>query len=280
MIQNMVLYFKDNSESGENMKEIKKYLNNRIGEYSFYFEDLKSGFVYGYNENVVMTAAGCIKLPIALVLLKKVEEGQFEIDDKFIIKKEEMVAGNGIIHEFSEREYSIEELLIAMLIQSDSTAANKIIDLLGMNVINKYIKLMGLKETELRRKTAVKNSSVQNLTTAYDLSICWKTLYNNMFLNSANSERIIEILKRQQNKNIIGFYIPDNKKKNIASKSGVSLCVENDTVLIKNERGNYVFSIMSKNLPNNIYGTISLATCGNIMWNMVNNQFSHNNIVV
>jgi Beta-lactamase class A len=276
----MVLYFKDNSESGENMKEIKKYLNNRIGEYSFYFEDLKSGFVYGYNENVVMTAAGCIKLPIALVLLKKVEEGQFEIDDKFIIKKEEMVAGNGIIHEFSEREYSIEELLIAMLIQSDSTAANKIIDLLGMNVINKYIKLMGLKETELRRKTAVKNSSVQNLTTAYDLSICWKTLYNNMFLNSANSERIIEILKRQQNKNIIGFYIPDNKKKNIASKSGVSLCVENDTVLIKNERGNYVFSIMSKNLPNNIYGTISLATCGNIMWNMVNNQFSHNNIVV
>ena len=40
------------------MKEIKKYLESRIGNYSFFFEDLKSGFVYGYNENVQMVSAG------------------------------------------------------------------------------------------------------------------------------------------------------------------------------------------------------------------------------
>ena len=52
------------------MKEIKKYLESRIGKYSFFFEDLKSGYVYGYNENVSMTAAGCMKLPIAVSLIK------------------------------------------------------------------------------------------------------------------------------------------------------------------------------------------------------------------
>ena len=50
------------------MKEIKKYLESRIGKYSFFFEDLKSGYVYGYNENVPMIAAGCMKLPIAVSL--------------------------------------------------------------------------------------------------------------------------------------------------------------------------------------------------------------------
>ena len=34
------------------MKEIKRYLESRIGKYSFFFEDLESGFIYGYNENV------------------------------------------------------------------------------------------------------------------------------------------------------------------------------------------------------------------------------------
>ena len=33
------------------MKEIKKYLETRIGKYSFFFEDLESGFTYGYNEH-------------------------------------------------------------------------------------------------------------------------------------------------------------------------------------------------------------------------------------
>ena len=48
------------------MKEIKKYLETRIGTYAFFFEDLQSGFCYGYNENVQMTSAGCMKLPIAV----------------------------------------------------------------------------------------------------------------------------------------------------------------------------------------------------------------------
>ena len=52
------------------MNCIKKYLETRVGNYSFYFEDLRSGYSYGYNENVSMTAAGCMKLPIAISLIK------------------------------------------------------------------------------------------------------------------------------------------------------------------------------------------------------------------
>ena len=64
------------------MKGIKKYLESRIGTYSFFFEDLKSGYVYGYNENVSMTAAGCMKLPIAVSLIKAVEDGKVDFLNK------------------------------------------------------------------------------------------------------------------------------------------------------------------------------------------------------
>ena len=78
------------------MKEIKKYLESRIGKYSFFFEDLKSGYVYGYNENVSMTAAGCMKLPIAVSLIKAVEEKKLDFMDKIKIQSKDKVYGTGI----------------------------------------------------------------------------------------------------------------------------------------------------------------------------------------
>ena len=52
------------------LKLIKKYLETRIGKYAFYFQDLESGYVYGFNEDDKMTAAGCMKLCIAIAVIK------------------------------------------------------------------------------------------------------------------------------------------------------------------------------------------------------------------
>ena len=66
--------------------------------------------------------------------------------DKIKSVKEDKVYGTGIIHEFDDRDYTIFELLVVMLIQSDNTAANKIIDIVGMDNINEDIKANGSKK--------------------------------------------------------------------------------------------------------------------------------------
>eukprot|EP00831_Metopus_contortus_P003625 TRINITY_DN1133_c0_g1_i5.p1 TRINITY_DN1133_c0_g1~~TRINITY_DN1133_c0_g1_i5.p1 ORF type:complete len:599 (+),score=81.24 TRINITY_DN1133_c0_g1_i5:118-1914(+) len=103
------------------MKEIKKYLETRIGTYGFFFEDLESGYSFGYNENVQMISAGCMKLPISMSVIKYVEKEKASFLDKIKIHEEDKVYGTGILHEFTDREYTIFELLVAMLIQSDNT---------------------------------------------------------------------------------------------------------------------------------------------------------------
>lgn len=258
------------------MKEIKKYLESRIGTYGFHFEDLNSGYVYGYNENVQMVSAGCMKLPIAVALIKSVEESKYTFLDKIKIESGDKVYGTGIIHEFGEREYTVFELLVAMLIQSDNTAANKIIDLVGMDRINEDIKAMGLKNTFLNRKTSDERSSkpdVENITSAGDLSKIWKILYKGSFLNRDNSTMLIDILRRQQIKNKLALYIPDDLKYDISSKTGDKKGVENDTELIHLPKGDFVFTILSMNIPNSVYGTITLAKCGKMMWDNVMNNW-------
>lgn len=258
------------------MKEIKKYLESRIGTYSFFFEDLKSGYVYGYNENVSMTAAGCMKLPIAVSLIKAVEDGKVDFLNKVKIQSEDKVFGTGIIHEFDEREYTVFELLVIMLIQSDNTAANKIIDMIGIEKINQDILDMGLKNTKLNRKTTderVNNNELENLTSAYDLNLIWKHLYNGTFLNKDNGQMLIDILRRQQIKNKLALYLCDDIKYEISSKSGDKIGVENDTEFIHLPKGDFCFTVLSKGLPNSVYGTVTLAKCGNMMLDEVNNNW-------
>lgn len=259
------------------MKEIKKYLESRIGKYSFFFEDLKSGYVYGYNENVSMTAAGCMKLPIAVSLIKAVEDNKVDFLDKIKIKSEDKVYGTGIIHEFNEREYTVFELLVIMLIQSDNTAANKIIDIIGMEQINEDIIAMGLKNTRLNRKTNDERSSitdVENITTAYDLSKVWKHLAKGTFLSKDNGQMLIDILRRQQIKNKLALYIPDNLKVEISSKTGDKKGIENDTAYLELPKGNFTFTVLSQDIPNSVYGIVSLAKSGKMMWDGVMNNWN------
>lgn len=258
------------------MKEIKKYLESRIGKYSFFFEDLKSGYVYGYNENVSMTAAGCMKLPIAVSLIKAVEDKKVDFMDKIKIETSDKVYGTGIIHEFNEREYTAFELMVIMLIQSDNTAANKIIDIVGMEQINEDIRIMGLKNTRLNRKTNDERTAitdVENITTAYDLSKIWKHLSNGTFLNKDNGQMLIDILRRQQIKNKLALYIPDDLKIEISSKTGDKKGIENDTEYLELPKGKFVFTILSQDIPNSVYGTVSLAKCGKMMWDDVMNNW-------
>lgn len=259
------------------MKEIKKYLESRIGKYSFFFEDLKSGYVYGYNENVSMTAAGCMKLPIAVSLIKAVEEKKLDFMDKIKIQSKDKVYGTGIIHEFNEREYTVFELMVIMLIQSDNTAANKIIDLVGMEQINEDIVAMGLKNTKLNRKTNDERtvvSNIENITTTYDLARIWKHLSNGTFLSNDNGQMLIDILRRQQIKNKLALYIPDDLKIEISSKTGDKKGVENDTEYLELPKGKFTFTVLSEGIPNSVYGTVSLAKCGKMMWDEVMNNWN------
>ena len=254
------------------MNCIKKYLETRVGNYSFYFEDLRSGYSYGYNENVSMTAAGCMKLPIAISLIKAVEDKRANFMDKIKVLNDEKVYGTGIIHEFDDRDYTLFELMVIMLIQSDNTAANKIIDILGMEQINEDIKSMELKNTKLNRKTAderMLDVNIENMTSAYDLCMMWKHLYNGTFLNKENGQMLIDILERQQIKNKLALYIQDDLKSEISK-----LSVENDTEYIHNEKGNFTFTVLSEKVPNSVYGTITLAKCGKMMWDEITNNWS------
>ena len=84
---------------------------------------------------------------------------------------------------------------------------------------------------------------------------------------------LIDILQRQQMKNKLALYIPDDLKYEISSKTGDKSGVENDTALLHLQKGSFTFTVLSMGIPNSVYGTVTLAKCGKMMWDCVMNNF-------
>ncbi len=258
------------------MKELKRYLDSRIGEYSFYFEDIDSGYTYSLNEKTAMPSASCIKIPIAMSLLKEVESNSISLDQKFFIGKQDMVGGSGIIHEFDEKVYTLRELLTVMLIQSDNTATNKIIDVLGMAKVNSTIKELKLRETVLKRKMMdfeARKNGIENYSSSLDLARCLKMLYQASYLNKEYSDLVIDILRKSQSREKIPFYIPERVWSKIGNKSGSLDGIENDAALMNLDKGNFVLVTMSKALPNNVYGIVTISRLGKMMWDIIDRNW-------
>ncbi len=251
------------------MKDIKKYLDEeREGKYSFYFEDLDGGYTYGYNQDVPQTSAGCMKLMLAMVFLKRVEEGMFSMDELVPVKNEDKKPGSGILSEFIERTYTIRELISSMLAIGDNTSTYKLMTLLGVDQINQMFREMGLKNTHISDTPGHQT----NTTTAEDMALVGKLIYRKSYLTEKHSEYIDDLIRRRV-KSKIAFYLPNKVRDQFASKTGDAPGIENEVALVNTDSGNFVFSIMSNELPNSVYGMISLAKAGMMMWNAIHENW-------
>lgn len=254
------------------MKEIKKYLDEeREGKYSFAFEDLDGEYVYKYNENEQMTSAGCMKLMMAVAVLKETEKGTITMDEFISIKESDKKPGSGILREFIERNYTVRELVTVMLVDGDNTATYKLMQILGVEKINSIFHEMGLTNTVLSNSPGVK----ENLTSSNDLAKVIRHLYKHSYLNEVNSEFIIELL-RQRVKSKIAFYLDYKERFKFASKTGNAEGIENEVALINTPNGNFAFAIMSSDIPNSVYGMVTLAKAGMMIWDNIHSNFSSN----
>ena len=77
---------------------------------------------------------------------------------------------------------------------------------------------------------------------------------------------MIDLLKGENKKKKTAFYLDETLKTKIASKAGDMPGVENDTTLIELQKGDFIFTILSGELPNSVYGIVSLAKSGKMIW--------------
>ncbi len=102
--------------------DIQNYISENNLNASVYVINLRSSSSFGINATQEFEPASLNKLPIAIIILKKVENGQLSLDTELTIQDYDRDSGSGNLYNSLVSQMSVKDLLYYMLADSDNTA--------------------------------------------------------------------------------------------------------------------------------------------------------------
>ncbi|CAM4010872.1 serine hydrolase [Mesobacillus thioparans] len=202
------------------------------GRASLYLEI--EGRVIEFNSNEVYQSASLIKLPILFEAFRQVEEGFLQADMLVTVSQEDKVGDTGVLQAMDTKQITVHDLLALMIIVSDNSATNLLIDLLGMETINTTISKIGMKNTVLKRRMLdfeAAQAGNDNLTTSADIVLCLKEAEEGKLLKKQSRKQFGALLLNQQFKGKLPAYMNQNLLK-IGNKTGELTGIEHDCAVI------------------------------------------------
>ena len=194
-------------------------------------------------------AASIIKLPILACALETVAAGELSLDEQITVAQQDIVGGSGNIQARGAGvSYSVDELLRAMIAQSDNVAANLIIGRLGMDTVNETCAALGLTQTALARlmmDTDAQAQGRENYTSARDAATVLQRLAAGTIATSELCERARGYLLAQEDVRGIVEGVPDDVS--VAHKTGSLANAQHDAAIVYAERP-YVLAILTQDL--------------------------------
>ena len=116
-------------------ERIEQIVGGAQGVMGVVVESLDGKTRFAVNEDREFAQASAIKILILMEVLKQAHEGRLKLDDRHQIDKKHQVAGSGVLFELGDgtTQMSVGDLAILMIVLSDNTATNILIDLVGMD---------------------------------------------------------------------------------------------------------------------------------------------------
>ncbi len=197
----------------------------------------------------VFPTASIIKVPILLEFYRQAADGVLDPCEVRPLRDDVKVGGSGVLQFLSDKtQLTLEDWAKLMINLSDNTATNYMIDVVGMDNVNRVIEQLGLVDTRLRRKMQAKGidpDKVENLTTPREFSTLLMMIMNHDGLDSGVCEKTLGALKLYKD-GIIRDALPGDFE--VADKSGWMGAVQCDSGIVYAEKP-YIVTVMAKHIP-------------------------------
>ncbi|MBI3694846.1 MAG: serine hydrolase [Acidobacteria bacterium] len=209
--------------------------------------DLATGRVFSHHGDAIFTQASVIKIPILIGLFRAEREGKLRFSDQVTLTRKDLVGGDGSLqHRLTGGDVTltVDELIGSMIVESDNTATNRLIDLAGMERINLTLEELGLRHTRLRRKMMAARAVRQgeeNTSTPLEMLQLVERIYHGKIIDEQACQAMVAILK--QVKDAMRAAVPPQYE--VASKWGRVDGVAGETGIVYLDRRPFALSVMS-----------------------------------
>jgi beta-lactamase class A len=230
--------------------EIKNIEAKLDGVLGVAIKELKTGKMFLLNEKEIFPQASSIKIALLLEIFKQVEEGRLKLDEMIPLQESQKVEGSGVLFQlgYPSLSLSVKDLCVLMIILSDNTATNILIDKVGMDNVNKRMDSLGLKNTRLRRKMMDRKAAMagnENISTPLEMMTLLEKIRNETAIKDPQRLELLKILAlvNESKDSPIKEAIPANIP--VASKHGELEMVRCDSGIVELKDHPYVICVMT-----------------------------------
>ena len=250
------------------MDALVRQLNDMCEELPFhtgwFFKDIRTGASSHRNGDVVVPSASVRKIAILMTALKAVYEGKLSLDQRVPIEARYQDNDSGCFQHL-EPDFSISfrDALVMMIIVSDNTCTGAVADILGLDQINTFSRLVGMRGTTHRHGVPPLPMDLNhprdytNTTTPNDVG-----LLLDMIVKGGRDPAVskglgctldlcllaLEILSWQKLKTRLPSLLPLGTK--VAHKTGTGVRYYNDAgIIYLGEEPLFVLSVFTENVP-------------------------------
>ncbi|MEI7498448.1 MAG: serine hydrolase [Candidatus Falkowbacteria bacterium] len=206
---------------------------------SIYFEFLNTGANIAVNKDAEFYPASLMKIPIAMAVMKKIERGQWSIENELVLLPEDKDPRFGNLYKQSANtKISIEDLLEEMLVNSDNTARAIFMRNLALSDIGEVLLHLGLDDI----------FNVNQQVGAKKFSVFWRSLFYSTYLNPESSEKLIDIMLHSAATDFLANGLPEGTP--FSHKIGVvnDINTYSDSGIVYFPNRPYILTVVTQNM--------------------------------
>jgi beta-lactamase class A len=228
------------------------------GKVSLFAKNLETGQTYSYNGDERVATASTIKVAVMIEAFARVAEGRAKWADELLLTKAARYGGSGVLPELGDGlRLTLRDCVNLMMIVSDNTATNMVLDYLTTDSVNARINSLGFKKTRIMRRIGGGGESEEGkkpdnkrfglgATTPQEMAQILERLDRGEIVNKGASKEMVELMKREQVRYAVGRAAWDMP---MASKYGALDRLRSCVALVYSKRGRIAIAITVDDMP-------------------------------
>lgn len=231
--------------------KLQDLLTGFNGQAGIYVENLRTGKTAAINADTLFPTASMIKVSLQCGLMDKIEKGELQYNQKLVYSDSLLYPGEDILGSFKNGDtIQLSKVALLMITMSDNTASLWIQKLVGGDYINNWLQQNGFVNMRVNSRVAGR----EEIRKIYGWGVSTPREMCRLFTMIAQGKAVSEAASERMMRNLGRIYWDDKALSQIppyirtSSKHGSVDDSRSETVLVNAPHGDYVFSIITKNI--------------------------------